>query len=304
MFGKIKEAFANLTKKLGETVARKELAPEDIDKVFDEVQVSLLEGDVAYEVVEELRGLLRKELAGLRVSRFGKGEAEVRERIKKVVKDLLEAGVSSKDLPELVREGPKPYIAVFMGVNGVGKTTTIAKVANLLLQKGLRPVIVAADTFRAGAQEQLELHAKRLGVDFIKGKYGGDPAAVAKDGVIHAERTGLDAVLIDTAGRMHTDRNLMEEIKKVVRVVKPHIKILVLDSLTGNDAINQAKWFEDAVGVDAVILTKLDADAKGGSALSIILTIRKPIMYVGIGQEYGDLMRYDPTEILNKLLGH
>ncbi|MCD6324525.1 MAG: signal recognition particle-docking protein FtsY, partial [Desulfurococcales archaeon] len=123
------------------------------------------------------------------------------------------------------------------------------------------------------------------------------------DGVIHAEKAGLDAVLIDTAGRMHTDRNLMEEIRKVVRVVKPNIKILVLDSLTGNDAINQARWFEEAVGVDVVILTKLDADAKGGSALSIILSIRKPIMYVGVGQEYDDLMPYDPTEILNKLLG-
>ncbi len=303
MFGKIKEALSGLTQRLGEAVTKKELTEKDIDEAFDEIQIALLEGDVAYEAAEELRELLKKELVGLKVSRLGKGQEEVRKRIAKVISELLSKGVYKEDIIDLVKKGPKPYIVVFMGVNGVGKTTTIAKIAYRLKKHGFKPVIVAADTFRAGAQEQLELHASRLKLPFIKGKYGADPAAVAKDGVLHAESVGLDAVLIDTAGRMHTDRNLMEEIRKVVRVVKPHLKILVLDALTGNDAIQQAKWFDEAVGVDAVILTKLDADAKGGSALSVILSINKPIMYVGVGQEYEDLRPYDPNEILNKLLG-
>ena len=300
---KLKEAFSSLSRKLGDVLSKKELTEDDIDGVFDEVQVSLLEGDVAYEVVEMLRDILKKELAGLKISRFSKAEKEVKEKIADSIKRLLMKGVMGSDIIQTIKDSPKPYLIVFMGVNGVGKTTTIAKVAYLLLKNRLKPVIVAADTFRAGAQEQLEIHARNLGLPFIKGKYGADPAAVAKDGVIHAERKGYPVVLIDTAGRMHTDRNLMEEIRKVVRVVKPSLKLLVLDALTGNDAISQARWFDKAVGVDAVILTKLDADAKGGSALSIILTIEKPIMFVGVGQEYDDLVPYEPSEILNKLLG-
>ncbi|HDN75728.1 MAG TPA: signal recognition particle-docking protein FtsY [Acidilobales archaeon] len=238
----------------------------------------------------------------MKVPRFG---SEIRERVigkvRNAIYSILSKGVYGKDIIELVEKGPKPYVVVFLGVNGVGKTTTIAKIAYRLKTKGLKSVVVAADTFRAGAQEQLAIHAKRLGLPFIKGKYGADPAAVAKDGVIYATKHLLDAVLIDTAGRMHTDVDLMNELRKVVRVVKPHLKILVLDALTGNDAIEQAKWFDKAVGVDAVILTKLDADAKGGSALSIILTLSKPIIYVGVGQKYEDLRPYDPAEILNKL---
>ncbi len=303
MFGKVKNAFSDLAKKLSETVAKKELTEEDIDRIFDEFEIQLLEGDVAYDAVEELKDILKKELVGKKVSRLRGGVSEAKSMISEVLGKLLERGVYGKDIVDLVKAGPKPYIVVFMGVNGVGKTTTIAKVAYRLKKEGLKSVIVAADTFRAGAQEQLGLHAERLGLPFVKGKYGADPAAVAKDGVLHAESVGLDAVLIDTAGRMHTDRNLMEEIKKVVRVVKPHLKILVLDALTGNDAVHQARWFDEAVGVDAVILTKLDADAKGGSALSVILTINKPIMYIGVGQEYTDLKLYEPSEILNKLIG-
>jgi len=300
---KLREAFSSLSRRLGEALSKKGLSAEDIDKAFDDVEITLLEGDVAYEVVDLLRESIKRELAGLKVSRFSKAEKVVKGKIAESIMKLLDEGVFRRELADMVRESTKPYIMVFMGINGVGKTTTIAKVAHYLLKKGIKSVIVAADTFRAGAQEQLEIHARRLNLPFIKGKYGADPAAVAKDGVIHAERKGYPAVLIDTAGRMHTDRNLMEEIRKVVRVVRPNLKLLVLDALTGNDAVFQARWFDDAVGVDAVILTKLDADAKGGSALSIILTIGKPIMFVGVGQGYEDLRPYEPSEILNKLLG-
>ncbi len=302
MFEKVRSIFTTLSRKVEETLLTKELSEEDFNRIFDDIELDLLESDVAVEAVEVLRNVLRNELVGMKVPRFG---SEIRERVigkvRNAIYSILSKGVYGKDIIELVEKGPKPYVVVFLGVNGVGKTTTIAKIAYRLKTRGLKSVVVAADTFRAGAQEQLAIHAKRLGLPFIKGKYGADPAAVAKDGVIYATKHLLDAVLIDTAGRMHTDVDLMNELRKVVRVVKPHLKILVLDALTGNDAIEQAKWFDKAVGVDAVILTKLDADAKGGSALSIILTLSKPIIYVGVGQKYEDLRPYDPAEILNKL---
>jgi len=302
MFSRIRRAFTDLSRKLSDAITKKELSDEEFEEIFSEVEIALLEGDVAYDVVELLKEKLKQELVGMKLSRFSGSEGVVKSKIRSVIRDLLLKGVPPKDLTEIIVEGAKPFKVVFLGVNGVGKTTTIAKVAYKLRKAGLRPVIVAADTFRAGAQEQLEIHAKKLSVPFIKGKYGADPAAVAKDGVIHAERNFLDAVLIDTAGRMHTDVDLMNEVRKVVRVVKPNMKLLVLDALTGNDAIQQASFFDEAVGVDAVILTKLDADAKGGSALSIIMTVGKPILYVGTGQSYEDLIKYDPDEILNKLL--
>ena len=302
MFSRIRRAFTDLSRKLSDAITKKELSDEEFEEIFSEVEIALLEGDVAYDVVELLKEKLKQELVGMKLSRFSGSEDVVKSKIRSVIRDLLLKGVPPKDLTEIIVEGAKPFKVVFLGVNGVGKTTTIAKVAYKLRKAGLRPVIVAADTFRAGAQEQLEIHAKKLSVPFIKGKYGADPAAVAKDGVIHAERNFLDAVLIDTAGRMHTDVDLMNEVRKVVRVVKPNMKLLVLDALTGNDAIQQASFFDEAVGVDAVVLTKLDADAKGGSALSIIMTVGKPILYVGTGQSYEDLIKYDPDEILNKLL--
>jgi len=302
MFNKVRGVLSRLGRKLSEVVSLKELSDSDFEEIFNDIEIELLESDVALDAVEVLKERLRSELVGIKVPRFGRGAyEEVKERIKRAILSILSKGVFGKDVVELVKLGPKPYVIVFMGVNGVGKTTTIAKVAYKLKINGLKSVIVAADTFRAGAQEQLAIHAERLGLPFIRGKYGADPAAVAKDGVIYASKHFIDVVLIDTAGRMHTDTDLMNEIKKVVRVVKPHLKILILDALTGNDAIEQAKWFDNAVGVDAVILTKLDADAKGGSALSIILTVGKPIMYVGTGQKYEDLELYDPHKILNKL---
>ncbi len=302
MFNKVRGVLSKLGRKLSEVVSLKELSNSDFEEIFNDIEIELLESDVALDAVEVLKERLRSELVGIKVPRFGRGAyEEVKERIKRAILSILSKGVFGKDVVELVKLGPKPYVIVFMGVNGVGKTTTIAKVAYKLKINGLKSVIVAADTFRAGAQEQLAIHAERLGLPFIRGKYGADPAAVAKDGVIFASKHFIDVVLIDTAGRMHTDTDLMNEIKKVVRVVKPHLKILILDALTGNDAIEQAKWFDNAVGVDAVILTKLDADAKGGSALSIILTVGKPIMYVGTGQKYEDLELYDPHKILNKL---
>jgi len=302
VFRKIREALSSFVSTLGEAVSKKELSEKEFNEIFDEFQWLLLEGDVAFEAVEILRSRLAKKLVSAKVPRLGNSREYVLGVIKETLKELLTESTFGKDLCTLVSESQKPYVVVFLGVNGVGKTTTIAKVAYKLRNNGFKPLIVAADTFRAGALEQLEIHAGRIGVPLIKGKYGADPAAVAKDGVVHAVKNKYDAVLIDTAGRMHTDRDLMEELRKVVRVVKPNLKILVLDALVGNDAVAQARWFDEAVGIDTVILTKVDADVKGGSALSIILTLGKKILYVGAGQKYDDLLEFNPDLILNNLL--
>lgn len=239
---------------------------------------------------------------GIKVNRFSNLEELVLEHIKKAIFDILKRGVFKEDFINLILRSPKPYVIVFLGVNGVGKTTTMAKIAYLLKQHGLSTVFVAADTFRAGAQEQLKIHAKKLGIPIIAGKYGADPAAVALDGVNFAKARNIDVVLVDTAGRMHTDIDLMNELRKIVKVVKPHIKLLVIDALTGNDALEQAKFFNEAVGVDAVILTKVDADVKGGPVLTTIVGIDKPILYLGVGQKYEDLEPYDPKVFINKIL--
>jgi fused signal recognition particle receptor len=201
----------------------------------------------------------------------------------------------------LLEKRDNPLIIAFVGVNGTGKTTTIARITHWLKENGKSVVMAAADTFRAGAIEQLELHANRLGCKLIKHQAGGDPAAVAFDAVEHAKAKHRDIVLIDTAGRMQTNSNLMDEMKKIMRVAKPDLIFFVGDSLAGNDAVDQAKKFHEAVGIDAVVLTKLDVDAKGGAALSISSAIGKPIAFVGIGQEYEDIMPFDSAWIVERI---
>lgn len=286
---------------LGEVISKKELSEKEFNATFDEFQWLLLESDVAFEAVEVLRAKLASKLVNAKIPRLSDPKEYVLNVIKDSIRELLEGSMFGRDLSDVVGDSPKPYVVVFLGVNGVGKTTTIAKVAYKLAKNGLKPLIVAADTFRAGALEQLDIHANRVGVPILKGKYGADPASVAKDGVTHAIKNKYDVVLVDTAGRMHTDRDLMEEIRKVIRVVKPNLKVLILDALVGNDAVAQARWFDEVAGVDAIILTKVDADAKGGSALSIVLTLGKKIMYVGVGQSYDDLLPFSPELILNNL---
>jgi fused signal recognition particle receptor len=298
---RIKEAVQALASRVADVVSRKELDEEDLERIFQELEVTFIESDVAYEALPVLFNELKSRLLGTRVSRF-RGE-EVQARIREALVDIIRRVEPPGDLVDLVRNsGVKPYVAVFLGVNGVGKTTTIAKVANRMIRAGLRPILVAADTFRAGAQEQLAVHADRLGVPIFRGKYGADPAAVAKDAVTYASKRGLDAVLVDTAGRMHVDVDLVEELRKVVRVVKPHTRILVLDSLTGNDALEQMKYFESTVGFDAVILTKMDADAKGGCALTLALLLKKPIAYIGTGQGYDDLEVFRAEDLVRRIL--
>ena len=270
-----------------------------LDNVLWEMELALLESDVAMEALEEMKIIIKKRLVGLRVE----NKAAITPTIEKALKaSLVELLSKSKfDSNILLEKRESPLIIAFVGVNGTGKTTTIARVTNWLKDNGKSVVLAAADTFRAGAIEQLELHANRLGCKIIKHQSGGDPAAVAFDAVEHAKAKHRDIVLIDTAGRMQTNSNLMDEMKKIKRVAKPDLIFFVGDSLAGNDAVDQAKKFHEAVGIDAVVLTKLDVDAKGGAALSISSAIGKPIAFVGIGQEYEDIMPFDAAWIVERI---
>ncbi|RLJ07259.1 MAG: signal recognition particle-docking protein FtsY [Candidatus Aenigmatarchaeota archaeon] len=276
-------------------IAKKRIAEGDIDDFFAEIEPELLQANVALEAVEALKVGLKRELVGKEIKR-GQAGRLIRDAFKRA---LLELFVQEKpDIFKLKR----PVLLLFLGFNGSGKTTTIAKVANLLLKKKLKPVLAAGDTFRAASIEQLEEHARRLGVEVVKHKYGSDSAAVIFDARKHAEAKGLDFILADTAGRSHANVNLMDELKKVVRVNRPNLKILVLDSLTGNDAVEQARKFDEAVGVDAVVLTKVDVNEKGGSILSVAWAIRKPILWLGTGQKYDDLKPFDPEKFVEDLV--
>ena len=264
-----------------------------LDNVMWEMELALLESDVAMEALEEMKAIIKKRLVGLRVENRAAITPTIEKALKASLVELLSKTTFDPQILLEKRDGP--LIIAFVGVNGTGKTTTIARITDWLKQNGKSVVLAASDTFRAGAIEQLELHAERLGCKFIKHQAGGDPAAVAFDAVEHAKAKHRDIVLIDTAGRMQPNSNLMDEMKKIKRVAKPDLIMFVGDSLAGNDAIDQAKKFHEAVGIDAVVLTKLDVDAKGGAALSISSAIGQPIAFVGIGQEYGDIMPFDAT---------
>jgi len=270
-----------------------------LDNVLPELELALMESDVAMEAVEEMEIIIRKRLVGLRVENRAAIVPTIEKALKASLVELLSK--TTFDPQTLLEKRDGPLIIAFVGVNGTGKTTTIAKIADWLQQNGKSVVLAASDTFRAGAIEQLEVHAERLGCKFIKHQAGADPAAVAFDAVEHARAKHRDIVLIDTAGRMQTNTNLMDEMKKIKRVAKPDLIMFVGDSLAGNDAIDQARKFHEAVGIDAVVLTKLDVDAKGGAALSISSAIGQPIAFVGIGQDYGDIMPFDATWIVERI---
>ncbi|MFH1364428.1 MAG: signal recognition particle-docking protein FtsY [Candidatus Aenigmatarchaeota archaeon] len=277
-------------------ITTKEFSVNDIDNFFQEAETELLQANVALEVIDALKDELKNSLVGKQIKR---GEAE--EMITQAFEDALVKIVDqgSFDLESKIDGQLK---CIFLGFNGSGKTTTIAKIADYLKKKGHKPVMAAGDTFRAAAVEQLEYHGNKLGIKVVKHKYGADSAAVFFDAVKYAEANGCDVVLGDTAGRTQANKNLMAELEKIVRVNKPDLKILIVDSLTGNDAIDQAKEFDKLVGVDAVVMTKTDVNQKGGSILSVCYAIKKPILFLGTGQDYEDIKRFDPKEFVHELL--
>lgn len=300
MFDRLRQAFSAVTSAIKE----KQLTDKDLDEVVFNFQLALIESDVGQSVAEALTAEVQKSLAGVRVERSVDPSEVVGERLTAALKSAFEKA-GSVDLVANIREkskGGEPYIILFLGINGTGKTTTVAKVANYLKKQGLSVVCAAGDTHRPGAIEQLTEHAGRLSLKVVSQRYGADPAAVGRDGVLYARAHHVDCLLIDTAGRMQTNQNLMEEMAKIARVVKPDFRIFVADALTGNDAVSQADLFNQHVGFDGAVLTKADADVRGGAALSIVYSTGKPVIFLGVGQGYDDLAPFDSQKFLGSLL--
>jgi fused signal recognition particle receptor len=300
MFEKLKSGLKGLVNKVTTT----ELKAENLRPILSDFKMNLAENDVAFPVADRICDELEKRLIGVQVKRLEDRKKIVEENLRQV---LLEVMLTNNkiDLQKKVEEKRKkgePFVLLFVGINGTGKTTTIAKVAQFLRDKGYSVVLACSDTYRAGSIEQLEEHARRLGMRIITHKYGADPAAVAYDAISHAKAHGISVVLIDTAGRMQTNQNLMNELAKVKRVITPDLTVLTVDSLTGNDAVMQAEEFHKCVGIDATILTKVDADVKGGSALSVTYVTQKPILFIGTGQKYSDLELFNPEKFVQMIL--
>lgn len=282
----------------------KTISQGDVEDVLFELELSLLEGDVALEVAEKIIKSVETDLVGRRIRRRSDVAKYTQKALKNAISDiLLVEGPDVKVLAQEAQKSGEPLKVMFVGINGTGKTTTISKLSDYFVSQGFTPVIAASDTFRAGAIEQIAHHAEKLKVKIIKHQKGADPAAVAYDAVEHARAQKKELVFIDTAGRMQTNTNLMDEMKKIQRVVKPDLVIFVGDALTGNDVVEQATKFNDAVGLDGIILTKADADAKGGAALSIGYVVQKPILFLGVGQGYKDIIEFKPEWMVEQIFG-
>jgi fused signal recognition particle receptor len=300
MFDQLRKAFSNATRSL----VQRELAEKDIDNILSDLEIALLQSDIAQEVIDDLVVKLKKDLVGIRLE---KGQNVDDIIISKFRNSFVEIFSEAGDLDLLKEIKLKkerkvgPFVIAFLGINGTGKTTTVAKVACLLRKNKVSVVLAAGDTHRAGAIEQLSQHAERLSLKVITQRYGADPSAVGRDAIDYAKKHHIDAVLVDTAGRMQTAKNLMDEISKIVRVVKPDIKLFVGDALAGNDTINQAREFFQYTDFDGALLTKIDADAKGGAAISIVHITSRPVIFLGIGQGYDDLVAFDAGRFMDSI---
>ncbi len=299
MFEKLRGKLNGLINRIATT----EMKPESLRPILWELKLALLENDVAVVVADHVCEEVEKRLVGKQVKRLEDRRTMTKETLREVLFETLK--LPSTNLVEAAdkkRAANEPYVIVFVGIHGTGKTTSIAKLARFFMKNGHSVVLACSDTYRAGSIEQLEEHARRLGVRTIKHQYGADPAAVAFDAVQYAKAHGINIVLIDTAGRMQTNRNLMQEMEKIVRVIKPDLVLFVGDALAGNDAVMQAEEFDKFVHIDGSILTKVDADAKGGAALSISHVTKKPILFIGVGQVYDDIEFFNPEFLVNRIL--
>ncbi|MFA5558953.1 MAG: signal recognition particle-docking protein FtsY [Methanofastidiosum sp.] len=298
MFDSLKNKFSGLV----DGVSSKKITEKDLNKILEDFELSLLESDVSMAVSEKIVNELKKKLTGEKIGLTSNKKDYVKIAVEETLTEILEYKKYNifKEIEKKKKAGEIFSIA-FVGFNGTGKTTTIAKFGKLLSDKGYKVVIAASDTFRAGSIEQLCLHAENIGIKVIKHNYGADPAAVAFDAINHAKARGIDVVLIDTAGRSEMNKNLMDEMKKLVRVSNPDMKIFVGDSLAGNAVAEQAKKFSE-IDLDGSILTKVDADSRGGAALSISYITGKPILFIGTGQGYDDLEPFDPKWLVERIL--
>ncbi len=292
LFKKIREVFSKFIEQFQYHVFTR----DRLIKLLEDFKIELISNDVAFEVAESIVNEILNE--------FDRKNIRSREDLVKTLRGVIKSYFDKTIQIDLINEAREYdlYKIVFLGINGVGKTTTIAKIACLYRENGFKPLMVAADTFRAGAQEQLIIHSERTGIPVFTGRYGADPASVAFDAINYASKRGFSVILIDTAGRMHTDVDLIDELKKIIRVVKPHRRVLVVDALTGNDAIEQARFFHESIGVDCVIVTKVDAYDKGGVPLSIVYSIGKPVVMIGTGQGYKDLKYFNVNEFIDKII--
>lgn len=300
MFDKLRNSVDTFVQR----VTHKAISEKNLADAFSDLKMALVTNDVALEAAEKICERIKDVLVGEQVGLFESKKEAIREALHAAVLEALtpKTPVDLFKLLETRKREHKPAILLFLGVNGTGKTTTIAKVTYLLQAKGYSVVLACADTFRAGSSEQLQTHGDRLKARVLSRPYGSDPASVAYDAINHATARGINVVLIDTAGRMQTDKNLMDELAKIHRVAEPDLVIFVGDALAGNDAIAQAKTFNQSIGIDAAILTKVDADAKGGAALSVAIATGKPIIFIGVGQKYPDLEEFKPEWFADKIV--
>ena len=276
---------------------------EALENLLEELEWVLLESDISQQASSAIIDSLRTALVGARLRRGADLSKVLEAALKRALQALLEAGYWDFDasVDGFIEAGDVPVVIMLVGVNGTGKTTTAAKIAQRLLNNGRTVIAAAGDTFRAGAIQQLESHCERLGIRCISSQRGGDSAAIARDAIDSAKAKGIDVVLVDTAGRMQNKTNLMNELNKVRKVTNPHLTLFVGDSLAGNDAVEQAKMFQDIMRFDGAVLTKMDTDAKGGAGLSIAFATGRPIVFAGVGQGYDDLMQFNPEWLLDQL---
>lgn len=279
------------------------ISEEDFEEYQDELELILIENNVALEVIDKIIGKLKEKIISVELSK-----KEIENEIKDVFREIIEESLNSEEQVDLIKNikeksqnSGEPFIILFCGINGTGKTTTIGKFGALLKKNNLTCVFAAADTFRAASIEQIKKHGENLDIPVISGNYGTDPAAVGFDAINYAKKKKLNCVLIDTAGRMHTNQNLLKEIEKISRVCKPDFKIFVGESITGNDSVEQVKAFNNIIKIDGIILTKADIDEKGGTALSLSYTTKKPVLYLGTGQDYKNLELFDKNKFIEKL---
>jgi len=296
------EKEAGFFKKISDKIERIKISEKEFEIYNEELRMLLLENNVAFEVADKVIEKLREEIIGKKLLRK-EIESEIKDALKKIIENIL---VEPFDIMEKIKEKiadqeKEPYVILFVGINGTGKTTTIAKITDFLKKKEFSCVLAAADTFRAAGIEQLKKHGERIGVKVISQPYGTDPAAVGFDAISYAKKNFINCVLIDTAGRMHTSKNLLKEIEKISRVCKPDLKLFVGESITGNDSIEQAKSFNWAIGIDGIVLTKADVDERGGTALSVGYITKKPILFLGTGQEYSKIEVFNKKKFLKEL---
>ncbi|MBI2666285.1 signal recognition particle-docking protein FtsY [Candidatus Woesearchaeota archaeon] len=292
--------------KLKQAITTKTISAEKFEELFWDLELLLLENNMAVEVIEKIKVDLKLELVDKPLPRDVEGK--ITETLKQTLQEILSLQgknilieIKKRKEENILQKEKRPYVIALFGINGAGKTTSLAKLTSYLLRNKHSVVWAASDTFRAAAIQQLEEHAQRLSVKTIKHDYGADAAAVAFDAVKYAEKNSIEVVLIDTAGRLHSNVNLMAELDKIIRVAKPDLKLFVGESITGNDCIEQAKKFQELVNLDGVILTKADVDEKGGAALSISYILKKPILFFGVGQRYEDLEPFDKDKVLERL---